>query len=40
MQYIFHSGGPLFIETRDHTRLFFKEWGAGEPILFVHCWGP
>lgn len=29
--------GP-FIETADGTHLFYKEWGAGKPILFVHSW--
>lgn len=25
-----------FIETRDGANLFVKEWGDGEPVLFVH----
>jgi len=29
--------GP-FIETRDRTTLFYKDWGAGKPVLFVHSW--
>ena len=28
---------PL-IETRDHATLFFKDWGKGKPVLFVHSW--
>src|SRR5713226_4777958 len=27
-----------FIETRDGTNLFHKDWGAGRPVLFVHGW--
>jgi non-heme chloroperoxidase len=27
-----------FIETGDGTRLFYKDWGTGEPVLFVHGW--
>jgi non-heme chloroperoxidase len=29
--------GP-FIETRDRTMLFHKDWGSGKPVLFVHSW--
>jgi non-heme chloroperoxidase len=29
--------GP-YIETADGTGLFYKDWGAGKPILFVHSW--
>jgi non-heme chloroperoxidase len=31
------ASGP-FIETRDHAMLFYKDWGAGKPVLFVHSW--
>ena len=27
-----------FVETRDHTSLFYQDWGTGEPVLFVHGW--
>jgi non-heme chloroperoxidase len=27
-----------FIETRDGTRLFYKDWGDGDAVLFVHGW--
>jgi len=27
-----------FIETRDHVGLFYKEWGEGKPVIFVHGW--
>jgi non-heme chloroperoxidase len=36
------STGPIterhasFIATRDGTRLYWKEWGSGAPLLFVH----
>src|SRR5271154_431452 len=27
------------IETRDGTRIHFRDWGAGRPIVFVAPWG-
>lgn len=27
-----------FIETRDRASLFYKDWGAGKPVVFVHGW--
>ncbi|HZS08145.1 MAG TPA: alpha/beta hydrolase [Blastocatellia bacterium] len=27
-----------FIVTRDHTSLFYKDWGTGKPVVFVHSW--
>jgi pimeloyl-ACP methyl ester carboxylesterase len=27
-----------FIETRDGTRLFYKDWGTGPATVFVHSW--
>lgn len=27
-----------FIETNDGTKLFYKDWGTGKPIVFVHGW--
>ena len=27
-----------FIETGDSTNLFYKDWGAGKPVVFVHGW--
>jgi non-heme chloroperoxidase len=36
-----------FIERRDGTALFYKDWGTGRPVLFIHgagsdsdCWEP
>ena len=28
-----------FIETRDKTRIHFRDWGSGRPIVFVAPWG-
>ena len=30
---------PRFIETVDGTHLFFTDWGAGKPVVFLHSWG-
>ena len=27
------------IRTRDGLQLFHREWGEGQPVLFVHSWG-
>lgn len=27
-----------FIETSDHTSLFYKDWGQGKPVVFSHGW--
>jgi hypothetical protein len=27
-----------FIETDERTRLFYKDWGAGRPVVFIHGW--
>jgi pimeloyl-ACP methyl ester carboxylesterase len=27
-----------FIQTGDGTQLFYKDWGTGQPVLFVHGW--
>jgi non-heme chloroperoxidase len=27
-----------FITTRDETRIFYKDWGSGQPIVFSHGW--
>src|SRR5260370_3553940 len=27
-----------FLETRDRAALFYKDWGAGKPVVFVHSW--
>jgi non-heme chloroperoxidase len=35
-----NAGGTSspFVETRDGARLFYKEWGTGRPVLFIHSW--
>jgi non-heme chloroperoxidase len=32
------SATAPFIETADHTNLYYKDWGTGRPVIFVHCW--
>ena len=27
-----------FLETTDGTRLFFRDWGSGAPLVFLHAW--
>jgi len=27
-----------FVEARDGTRLYWKKWGSGRPMLFLHSW--
>lgn len=27
-----------FIKTRDHTKLYFKDWGSGRPVILIHGW--
>ena len=35
------DGAPRssLIDTRDRTRIHFRDWGAGRPIVFVAPWG-
>jgi non-heme chloroperoxidase len=37
-----HANGKLlpmpFLETRDGAALYYKDWGAGKPVVFVHSW--
>ena len=28
-----------YLNTIDGTALFFRDWGSGEPVVFVHGWG-
>jgi non-heme chloroperoxidase len=32
------AGTGSFLETRDRTRLFHLDWGAGKPVVFLHAW--
>lgn len=27
-----------FVTTRDNTRLYVKDWGAGHPVVLIHGW--
>jgi pimeloyl-ACP methyl ester carboxylesterase len=27
-----------FITTQDNTRLYFKDWGSGRPVILLHGW--
>lgn len=27
-----------FIKTRDNTKLYFKDWGRGRPVILIHGW--
>lgn len=27
-----------FIQTSDNTQLYFKDWGAGRPVVLIHGW--
>jgi non-heme chloroperoxidase len=26
------------ITTKDVTEVFYKDWGTGEPVVFMHGW--
>lgn len=28
-----------FIQADDRTNLYYRDWGSGKPVLFVHSWG-
>ena len=27
-----------YITTKDNTKLFYKDWGSGKPVIFMHGW--
>src|SRR5262245_58328644 len=32
------NGAGPYIETRDGTQLFYRDWGSGAPLLFLSGW--
>jgi non-heme chloroperoxidase len=35
----FHPDGwPNYVLTSDNTALFYRDWGAGKPLLFLSAW--
>ena len=28
-----------YLNATDGTALFFRDWGSGDPVVFVHGWG-
>lgn len=27
-----------FITARDNTKLYYKDWGTGRPVILIHGW--
>src|SRR5262245_11155431 len=32
------DGWPNYVLTSDNTALFYRDWGAGKPLLFLSGW--
>ena len=32
------TSGQNTLTTRDDTRIFYKDWGTGQPVVFSHGW--
>ena len=30
---------PNYVRTQDNVALFYRDWGQGKPVLFIHGWG-
>ena len=35
---LFRSTAMSYITTQDNTKLFYKDWGTGKPVIFMHGW--
>ncbi|HYK61892.1 MAG TPA: alpha/beta hydrolase [Bryobacteraceae bacterium] len=33
------GAASCFIPADDRTSLYYRDWGSGRPVLFVHSWG-